>query len=491
MQDSATSMVSRVRSAVLWRSGSQIVAQLIAWTSTFIVIRLLGPEDYGLFAMTQVLLVLLNTMNGYGLASALIREEVVSEQRLRQILGMLVLLNGVLALVQLLIAPLVASYFAQPMVADLMRVQALLYLLTPFLALPHAMLSRQMDFRRPAQIRLLAALAGAATALACALAGAGVWTLVFAPMALFLVEAVGMTIAARAPIRPSFDFSGAGRIATFGGLMTATQFFWFVQSQSDVIIAGRVLDVHDLGVYTTGLFLAQLLATKFVPPVNEVAYAAYARLQGSSADALLATIRLVMLIACPAYAGMAVVAEPLVAVMLGQQWSGIALLLPILSLAMVMLTLQILFAPATNAAGHPQVALRVSIWGSIVMPLSCLIAMPWGLAGFAWAWVGAMVVLLVLTANLSLPVLGFAPRRLLAACSAPIAAAAAMAGLVWLVDGAISWPSPMLRLAVLIMLGCLAYPAAMVLIARDRLVEAIGFLRERGDFANDNHSQTN
>ena len=49
----------RVRSAVIWRSGSQILAQVITWAATLAVIRLLDPADYGLFAMTQVILAFL------------------------------------------------------------------------------------------------------------------------------------------------------------------------------------------------------------------------------------------------------------------------------------------------------------------------------------------------------------------------------------------------------------------------------------------------
>ncbi|MFN4114440.1 MAG: lipopolysaccharide biosynthesis protein [Sphingomonadaceae bacterium] len=468
-------MGRKVRSAVIWRSGSQIVAQAIAWISTFLVIRLLAPEDYGLFAMTQVMLVFLNTMNGYGIASALIREQEVSEHRLRQALGLLLLLNGVLGTIQFIAAPLVASYFAQPMVADLLRVQAVMYLLTPWLALPYAMLSRKMDFRRPAQVRLLASLAGAATALSCALAGAGVWTLVAAPMALFLTEAIGLTIAARAPLRPSFDFTGLGGIAGFGGLMTATQFFWFVQSQADVIIAGRVLDVRSLGVYTTGLFLAQLLATKFVPPINEVAYAAYARMQGAGGEALLATVRLVLLVALPAYAGMAVVADPLVQVLLGDQWTGIAAILPILSLAMAMLTLQILFAPATNAVGKPGIALRVSMVGSVTMPAVFLAAAPFGLQGFAWAWVGGMTVMLAVTVTLSTGTLGLSPARLASAVLPTALAAAVMA--VGLLAAQHTLPAmPALgQLALLIPLGGVIYGVMLWLIARDRVIEAYRF----------------
>lgn len=472
----------KVRSAIIWRSGSQVLAQAIAWLSTFMVIRLLAPDDYGLFAMTQVVLVFLNTMNGYGIASALIREEELSELRLRQALGLLLLLNVALGAIQFLAAPLVAGYFDQPMVTDLLRVQALMYLFTPWMALSHAILSRRMDFRSPAQVRLLASLAGAGTALACAFSGAGVWTLVAAPTALFFTEAVGMTIAAKAPLRPTFNLRGLAGIAGFGGLMTATQFFWFVQSQADVIIAGRLLDVRSLGTYTTGLFLAQLLATKFVPPINEVAYAAYSRMQQSGAASLLATIRLVLLIALPFYAGMAVVANPLVMVLLGPKWTGIGTILPLLCVAMSILTLQILFAPATNAIGKAGIALRVSVAGSLVMPAVFLVAAPFGLTGLAWGWVAGMILMLGVTIALSAPVLHLSLTKLGAAV-APIALAAAlMAGGVFATSHLLPQMPPLGQLAVLVPLGGCLYMGAVWLIAPARLIEAWRYVTGRQEF---------
>lgn len=469
---------------MLWRSGSQVLTQIVSWCSTLIVIRVLAPQDYGLFAMAQVMLVLLSTMNGWGLASALIREAEVSEERLRQTLGMLILLNCGLALTQFLAAPLVAAWFGQPQVTNLLRVLALLYLAVPFCALPHAIMSRRMDFRRPAQVRLAAALAGAATALTGAFGDWGVWTLVAAPLVMILTEATGMTWASRAPIRPSFRFSGAGHIAGFGGVMTATQLFWFVQSQSDVMIAGRVLDPHSLGVYSTGLFLAQLLAAKFVPPINEVAYAAYARSQDTGSSALLATIRLVMLIALPAYAGMAVVAPVLVPVLLGEKWIGIVPLLPILAGAMAMLTLQILFAPATNARGVPGAALRIAMLGSVVMPAAFLIGSQWGVQGFAWGWVGGMAVLTAATVTLSGRVVGLRLSGLGRAIAPPLAAALIMAAGVALMLALLP-PGlpPLLALAIAVPLGVALYGGVLHLIAPARLSEALHFARDRGDGA--------
>lgn len=476
------SLAAQVRTAVIWRSGSQVLTQIVSWASTLIVIRLLAPADYGLFAMAQVMLMLLSTMNGWGLASALIREDHVSEERLRQTLGMLILLNCGLAVAQFLAAPLVAAWFEQPLVTDLLRVQSLLYLAVPFIALPHAMLSRNMDFRRPAQVRLASALAGAVTALTGALSGWGVWTLVCAPMAMLTTEAIGMTWAARAPIRPIFRFTGAGHIAGFGGVMTATQLFWFVQSQSDVMIAGRVLDPHTLGIYTTALFLAQLLAAKFVPPINEVAYAAYSRSQSTGPAALLATIRLVMLVALPAYAGMAVVAPVLVPVLLGEKWAEIVPLLPILAAAMAMMTLQILFAPATNARGFPGAALRIAIIGSVVMPSAFLIGSHWGAVGFAWGWVGGMGLLTAATVRLSGGLIGLRLAGLAGAIAPPLAAALAMAAgvaaVLALLPGHLP---PLVVLAATVMCGIGLYGGLFYLIAPARLAEALHFVRNRGE----------
>jgi len=475
-------LAGQVRRAVIWRSGSQIVAQTVAWSSTFLVIRLLDPSDYGLFAMTQVILVLLNLLNGYGLASALVRAKEVDDREVRQVMGLLMLLNGALAVAQFAAAPLIAAYYRQPMVADLLRVQCLLYFATPFIALPQALLSRGMDFRRPAQVRLVSALAGAITALACAYAGWGVWTLVAAPMVMFWCEAAGMSWAAGGIVRPLFRFDGAGEHVRYGGTMMLVQFFWFLQSQADVFIAGRVLDPHHLGLYTTALLLTQMLATKFVPPLNEVAFAAYARM-GGERDAMGAsfvrTARVILLVVCPAYAGLAVTARPLVSVVLGAKWIEAAAVVPILALAMPLLTLQVLFAPATNALGRPGVALRASIAGGLVLPIAFLVGIHWGVIGLSWAWVGGMVLLLAATATLSLPAIGVGPGRLLRAVAPGVLAAAAMAAIVVAMDRALPPLGDLARLAALVAVGAGSYLALLAIGAPRALGDARALIRGR------------
>lgn len=474
------SLGKQVRRAVIWRSGSQILAQLVQWAATFLVIRILSPADYGLFAMTQVVMAFASMLNGYGLASGLVQRAQVSSREIRQLFGMLIVLNVGLTCAQLALAPIAAAYFRQPEVLPLLRVQALMYLTTPFIALPYALLSRAMDFRAQAKVNMAAAVAAAATALGGALAGLGVWTLVAAPFVLFSTRAIGMTLAARALVWPSFDFRGAGALARFGGTMALGQLFWFAQSQADVFIAGRWFSAHALGIYTTALFLTQIFVAKFVPPLNEVAFSAYARIQSDEAAraaAFVKAARIVMCAALPFYFGLVATAEPLVLAVLGAKWAQAAPIVGLLALAMPFMTLQVLFAPACDAIGRPGIAVRNGATGAVLLTIAFALGVRWGAIGLAAAWLGAYPLHLALSAHRALPVIGVRARDLALAIAPPLAAALLMAGLVMVVERLLPPLAPVPRLAVLVATGAAAYAAALALLARPLLTEIVALAR--------------
>jgi len=464
-------LADRVRSAVIWRSGSQIAAQLVMWGATLAVVRLLDPHDYGLFAMTQVVLAVLNFLSGDSFASSLIRAESITRQRVAQVFGLLLLFNGGLAALQFLIAPAAAAYFRQPVVADMLRVQALLFLATPLIALPSALLARELDFKKQAIVNLAAAGVAATTALGCAISGFGVWTLVFAPLALFWTRAIGLTLVSRHLLWPSFNFTGAGSIIRFGGALMLCQFFWIIQSQSDIFLAGRRLDPHDLGLYAEALFLALIFTAKFVPPLNEVAFPSYAQLikDGGSVDhAFRKVVRLTMLVALPLYLGMAAAAGPIVDTLFGPKWHGMIPLMRTVALAMPFFALQIIFSPVTNAMGRPQVYVTTSIAGAIIMPCAFMWGIQSGVTGLASAWSIAAPLLLVFTLAVSLPHIGTPLSALGTAIAPGLAAAVPMAALVsiaehWLTAAAI--PAP-LELALLVATGTALYFGLLFVFAR-------------------------
>ena len=473
---------NQVRRAVLWRSGSQILAQMVQWGATFLVIRILDPRDYGLYAMTGVVLVFLNMLNGYGLASGLIQRDDVTPRQTRQLFGMLIALNGTLAVAQWIVAPLAAAYYRQPEVAQLLRVQALIYVITPFAALPYALLSRAMEFRQQATANIAASFAGAAAALGGALAGWGVWTLVWAPIALYAVRAVMLTWGARSLMWPSFDFRGAGHLARYGGTMAAGQFFWFLQSQVDVFIGGRWFDPHALGIYTTALFLAQIFVSKFVPPLNEVAFSAYARIQhddGAVARAFVRSVRIIMLVAMPFYLGLAATAEPLVLTALDAKWIEVAPVVRLIALAMPFMTVQVLYSPACDARGRPGIGARNGAVGALVLAAAFLIGVRWGPVGLAWSWVAAYPLYLLASTWRSLPVIGASPYDLVQAIAPAAIAAIGMAIVVTLADDMLPPLAAPVRLGVLVAIGAATYGTWLAVFARSTIRELIAVVRKQ------------
>lgn len=475
-------LFAQARRAVIWRSGSQIVGQMITWAATFLVIRILSPNDYGLFAMTQVVLAMLNMMNGAGLASGLIQKPDADERTIRQLYGMLIVLNFSLGALQFAMAPLVAAYFRQPIVADLLRVQSFLYFTTPFVAFPYALLARAIDFKQQARVYLASSVTGALTALAGAYAGWGVWTLIAAPAVLYITRAIGMTVASGHRYKPLFDFRGAGTLAKFGGLMAAGQLFWFLQSQADVFIAGRVLDPATLGLYTTGLFLTQILVSKFVPAINDVAFSIYARMQDNRAavaEGFARSSRMVMLVAMPFYIGLAVTAEPLVATVLGPKWIAAAPLVQLLALAMPFMTLQVLFSPACSAMGRPGLAVHTGVIGAILLPVCFLVGLRWGVTGLAASWFVAYPIYLAITAAWVLPVIGLRAAALVRAIVPTVTASLAMGALVMLLGDVLPPMAAQARLLILVTVGGTAYVGWLLLFAKDTLLEAIAMARGR------------
>jgi O-antigen/teichoic acid export membrane protein len=487
--DSDAELGNRVKSAVFWRSGTQIFAQLISWVVTLVVIRILDPGDYGLFAMSSVILTFLNFLNGYGFASAIVQQDPVDPRQIRQAFGMLILLNCGLAATQLLvIAPLASNYYGQPEVASMLRWQSLIYLATPFLVLPEALMTRHLEFKKPAMINLAGAIVGAAVALTLALRGFGVWTLVFAPISIFWTRAICLMLFTGFRYWPSFNFKGAGHIFSFGGMLLVSHGFWIVQSQSDIFIAGRGLDKHQLGLYAESLFLTTIFASKFVPPLNDVAFPAYSRLQNDKsglAYSFLKAVRLIMLISCPLYFGMAVTAGPLVETVMGPKWIEATPMVSILALAMPVMTLQILFHPAINAMGKPHVTLRNSIFGAIMMPLTYSIAIRFGGGhGLALGWLVAFPLLLTFTFFNAKPHIGINFRGLAGAVWPGLLCAICMASLVWLVDRFIIIPSfhdiaPWQHLALLGALGVASYIGMLRFGARDTFDEVLNLVLKR------------
>ena len=89
---------SKVLTGLSWTAGASLAGQLITWSITLIVMRLLSPPDYGLLAMASVFVAFLAMMASAGLGPAIVQAATIDDSQLQHLQGLITGLNFALSL---------------------------------------------------------------------------------------------------------------------------------------------------------------------------------------------------------------------------------------------------------------------------------------------------------------------------------------------------------------------------------------------------------
>src|SRR5262245_55943735 len=108
-----------------WSSTARLLGQAISWAITLLVVRLLVPADYGVMALSMVVISIVAGVAEFGLGAALVQARSVSRQELARVAGVVVVLNIVSGALVALSAPLFGQLFEDPRVAAVIRVASL------------------------------------------------------------------------------------------------------------------------------------------------------------------------------------------------------------------------------------------------------------------------------------------------------------------------------------------------------------------------------
>ncbi|MHC4973465.1 MAG: lipopolysaccharide biosynthesis protein [Planctomycetota bacterium] len=471
----------KVLSALRWTVAARVTAQAVTWGITLVVIRLLAPADYGLMAMSEVFFGLLLMLSDAGLGQALVQAKKVSERQTRQLFGVLVLMSVALFAVLFLAAPAIGAYYGKPKVTDISRWLSLGFLLVPFLTIPTALLEREIDFKRKSLVELATAVLSALVILVLAYLGYGIWALVVGRLLNLGLMAIGLNLIRPYFKLPLFSFGAARGLIKFGGLYTGTSILWFIYSQADIFIAGRVLSEEQMGYYAVAMYLSAIASVKVMPLLNQVALPAYSRLQDDPSAVgyyFLKVVRVVALITFPIFFGLAVVAPEFVHLILGEKYEGAILPIVLLSLAMPMRMISNLFPAMVYGRGHPGVEMGNTLFGLFVMPIAVLIGVHWGLLGLCLAWLTGFPLVFAFQLRRSAAVAQVPPMEVLRATVPALVASLLMTGIVlaikYLPLAAIGHA---VEFALLVLAGIAAYLAVLRVSFRDRIREVVSTVR--------------
>jgi teichuronic acid exporter len=455
-------------SGLKWSTTAKLFTQITSWCVTLVVIRLLVPADYGLMALSAVIMSVFAGIAELGLGASLIQARNPTREDLARVSGALFLLNGTCMLIICASAPLFAQIFGHPSLERIVQVSSLQLALGALGSVPESIAYREMRFRWLAAIDITSGLVTSGTTLALALLGVGVWALVIGNLAGLAMRTV-VLLAGGTVVAPQLRLRGMGHFLRFGGAWSASRFAWQLTYQADVILAGRLLTQEAVGLYSVAAQLANLPLQKAMSVLNQVAFPAIARLQEElprMRRRLLDAIRLVGFGAIPALWGISAVAPEFVAAVLGKHWNAAVLPLQTVALVAPLRIVAGLFSTAICALGRADLDLINNVITLVMFPIVLICGVHWGVSGLAISYALAVVASCVLNFPRMFRTVGIPARQVLGAFGMSLLAGVGMLVAVAVARYGLGDLPDATRLAVLIAVGGAAYLGLLSILDR-------------------------
>ncbi|MDM7325238.1 MAG: oligosaccharide flippase family protein [Thermus sp.] len=253
---------------------------LIGLLGTVLLLRALGPKEYGLYAASLGLYIYLLGLGQWGIGAYLVRRE--GEEGVRpfqQGLSLMLLLGTATALLGVLLLPLLGRWVG---LEGFMPVALALFLWLPFslLSIPlAAYLERSLEYAGLARVELFGQVLYYLLALPLAYGGLGVWAPVLGFWGQTLFTLLGLWWLSRIPFRWRWDREEVRSMLGYGLGFSSSMWVWQLRGLVNPLIVGRYLGAEAVGQVQLSIRLVETLA--FIKGVSwRLSLPAFAKLQG-------------------------------------------------------------------------------------------------------------------------------------------------------------------------------------------------------------------
>jgi PST family polysaccharide transporter len=285
--------------------------------------RLLDPKDFGLVGMVTALTGVLNLFRDFGLSAATVQRIEITEEQISTLFWVNVLVGGILALILMAMAPMIARFYHEPQLLPVSTVLATSFFFNALGVQHSALLQRQMRFTSLAVIDIISLIVCTAIGIIMAVDGFRYWSLVAATVSLPFTTSVCLWLTTRwMPGRPRKGI-GLGSMMRFGGGMTLNSLIAYAAYNLEKVLLGRFWGADVLGIYGRAYQLINIPTDNLNSAVGEVAFAALSRVRSDPPrfrSYFLKGYSLVLALTIPITIAVALFAPDIIAVVLGPKW---------------------------------------------------------------------------------------------------------------------------------------------------------------------------
>lgn len=310
-------------SGIFWKFGERITAQLITFIVSIILARILLPEDYGTIALVTVFITLANVFVSSGLGTSLIQKKDSDNKDFSTMLYASIFFAIIIYIIIFFAAPLVAKLYNNPILIPILRVMGLRIPIAAINSIQHAYVSKKMIYRKFFFSTLFGTIISAVVGVVMAYQGMGAWALVGQYLTNTIIDTIFLFFTLDWRPQLYFSYTRFKNLFSFGWKIMITSFIGTFFDQLRSLVIGIKYEVADLAFYNRGEQIPSLVTNNVNSTLETVLFPTISKIQDDE-KALKETVRNMMKITTflvvPIFLGLAVVAKPLVQILLTDKW---------------------------------------------------------------------------------------------------------------------------------------------------------------------------
>ncbi len=375
-----------VRGAAVWAMAGQYLSFGIQFITSVIISRFfLSPAEVGLFSIALAAALLASVLQDFGLSRYISGLPKVDDAEIARCSSVALLFSFIVSGLIAAAAWPMAALYHQPALLPILLIIAASYLFVPLAVVPMALLGRTMSFRGHFTINVGGALAQGTVALVLAAAGFSAFALAWGTLACGMARGVIAQV-----LRPALPWplrlDKVKPIIGTGSRLSLLYATGALGTRTPDMIVGKTLGLVAVGLYSRATSLSDQFRMLISGAIGSVFYPAFARIRDRGEPLGPAYLRVCAgysAVIWPGMAGLALASTPIVHLLYGEAWMGVAPLLLIISLTEILLVSLPLHTDLPILMGKINKLLVFNITDTVMSVSLLVVGCFWGLEGAA------------------------------------------------------------------------------------------------------------
>ena len=381
-------MKDNVVSNLIWRFMERCGAQLIQFVVTIILARMLMPEDYGVIALINVVISILNVFVNCGLGIALIQKKDADDIDFSTVFYTNIVFCTALYLILFFAAPGISRFYNVPAMTMLIRALGLTLIISGVKNVQSAYVSRNMIFKRFFFATLGGTIGSAIVGIGMAILGFGVWALVTQSLFNNTVDTIVLWVTVKWRPKKRFSFERLKGLFSYGWKMLASSLLDTVYNNIRTLIIGKLYSSADLAYYNKGKAWPNLFIENINSSIDSVLLPTMSKEQEHTERVKNMTrkaIKTSTYVMAPFMMGLAFIGEPLVRVVLTEKWLPSVPYMSIFCITYMFYPIHTANLNAIKAMGRSDLFLKLEIIKKLVGLMTVIITMRFGVMVMAYS----------------------------------------------------------------------------------------------------------